>query len=60
MNMKRKKIIRRTKKLFDKVTGFMLCAKRNAGPMPYKDGFPDSPKLRETAFKVIRLKNTYN
>ena len=34
----------------------MLCAERYAGPMPYKDGFPDSPKLRETAFTVIRLK----
>ena len=52
----KEKIIRRTKILFDKVTSFMLCAERYAGPMPYKDGFPDSPKLRETAFTVIRLK----
>ena len=50
------KIIRRTKKLFATVTGFMHCAERHSGPMPYKDGFPDSPKLRETAFRVIRLK----
>ena len=34
----------------------MLCAERKAGPMPYRDGFPDSPKLRQAAFKVIRLK----
>ena len=50
------KIIQRTKKMFEKVSNFMICAERYSGPMPYKDGFPDSPKLRETAFKVIRLK----
>ena len=52
----KERIIKRTKLLFKKVTGFMLCAEKNAGPMPYKDGFPDSPRLREIAFKVIRLK----
>ena len=51
-----KKIIRHTKRLFEKVSNFMICAERHSGPIPYKDGFPDSPRLRETAFKVIRLK----
>ena len=54
--MRRDKLIRRTKVLFKKVTEFMICAERNAGPKPYKDGFPDSPTLRKVAFKVIRIK----
>ena len=49
-------LISRTKVLFKKVSEFMICAERHAGPKPYRDGFPDSPKLRDTAFKVIRIK----
>ena len=30
--------------------------RKKAGPLPYKDRFPDSPKLRQAAFKVIRMK----
>ena len=52
----REEIIEKTKGLFKQVTEFMRCAERNAGPMPYRDGFPDSPKLRKAAFQVIRLK----
>ena len=33
----------------------MLKAEKRAGPMPYKDGLPDSPRLWRLAFKVIRL-----
>ena len=49
-------IIKKTKELFKKVTEFMICAERSAGPKPYKDGFPDSPQLRRIAFRVIRIK----
>ena len=49
-------LIERTKTLFVKVTEFMICAERGAGPLPYRDGFPDSPRLRQSAFKVIRMK----
>ena len=49
-------IINKTKTLFTKVSEMMICAERIAGPMPYKDGFPDSPQLRKSAFKVIRIK----
>ena len=52
----REEIIIRTKGLFTQVTEFMKCAERSAGPMPYRDGFPDSPNLRQAAFKVVRLK----
>ena len=52
----RERIIERTKGLFTQVTQFMKCADKHAGPMPYRDGFPDSPQLRKAAFKVIRLK----
>ena len=50
------KTISETKKLFEKVTEMMKCSERKAGPMPYRDGFPDSPQLRKVAFVVIRLK----
>jgi hypothetical protein len=49
-------LITRTKTLFVKVTDFMKCAEKKAGPLPYRDGFPDSPRLRDSAFKVIRMK----
>ena len=49
-------IINETKVLFKKVTEFMICAEKRAGPIPYKDGFPDSPSLRKAAFRVIRIK----
>ena len=52
----REKLIEKTKGLFTQVTEFMKCAEKSAGPMPYRDGFPDSPKLRQSAFKVIRIK----
>ena len=52
----RVRIIERTKGLFTQVTQFMKCAEKHAGPMPYRDGFPDSPQLRKRAFKVIRIK----
>ena len=55
-NILKETLINRTKILFKKVTDFMICAERNAGPKPYKDGFPDSPRLRQVAFKVIRIK----
>ena len=55
-DIKKEVLIGRTKLLFQKVTEFMLCAERKSGPSPYRDGFPDSPKLRETAFRVILLK----
>ena len=48
--------INKTKILFEKVTEFMKCAEKKAGPLPYRDGFPDSPRLRQAAFKVIRMK----
>jgi ribonuclease HI len=50
------KAITKTKILFKTVTDFMICAEKKAGPLPYRDGFPDSPKLRQAAFRVIRLK----
>ena len=53
---RRTELINDTKELFKKVTELMLRAEKTAGPMPYKDGFPDSPELRKAAFKVIRLK----
>ena len=49
-------LIRRCKTLFEKVSQFMICSEKNSGPLPYKDGFPDSPKLRAAAFQVVRLK----
>ena len=52
----KEEIIKTTKVLFKKVTEFMICAEKWAGPKPYKDGFPNSPQLRRTAFKVIRIK----
>ena len=52
----REEIIQQTKDLFKKVTEFMRCAEKWAGPKPYKDGFPNSPQLRRAAFKVIRQK----
>ena len=55
-NINKEEIIDRTKVLFEKVSELMISAERKSGPLPYRDGFPDSPKLRETAFKVIRLK----
>ena len=55
-NETRERIIKATKTLFEKVTEFMKRAERWAGPVPYRDGFPDSPQLRRVAFKVIRIK----
>jgi hypothetical protein len=55
-NGKRSKLIKRTKILFDKTTQLMKMAERRSGPQPYRDGYPDSPVLRQAAFKVIRLK----
>ena len=52
----REKLINETKILFNKVSTLMISAEKWAGPKPYRDGFPDSPKLRRTAFKVIRIK----
>ena len=49
-------LIQTTKKLFGKVTKLMKCAERKAGPIPYKDGFLDSPQLRQAACKVIQMK----
>ena len=49
-------LINKTKTLFKKVSEFMICAERHAGPKPYKDGFPDSPTIRKAAFRVIRIK----
>ena len=34
----------------------MKNAERKAGPLPYRDGFSDSPELRQAAFRVIRMK----
>ena len=50
------KLVTKTKTLFKKVTEFMICAEKKAGPQPYKDGFPDSPILRKAAFRVVRMK----
>ena len=55
-NNEKDELIKSTKKLFEKVTTLMKGAEKCAGPIPYRDGFPDSPLLRRTAFKVIRLK----
>ena len=52
----RDKLITTTKNLFGKVTELMKYAEKKAGPVPYKDGFPDSPELRQAAFRVIRMK----
>ena len=52
----REDLIKKTQNLSGKVTELMKCAERQAGPLPYKDGFPDSPDLRRAAFLVIRLK----
>ena len=52
----KQKLVNRCKILFEKVSQLMLCSERRSGPVPYRDGFPDSPKLREAAFKVVRLK----
>ena len=52
----RNDLIVRTQGLFQQVTEFMRCAEKNSGPMPYRDGFPDSPLLRKAAFRVIRIK----
>ena len=52
----RNSLIEITKGLFQQVTEFMKCAEKSAGPVPYRDGFPDSPLLRQAAFKVIRMK----
>ena len=49
-------LITRCKTLFEKVSQLMLCSERQSGPLPYRDGFPDSPELRKAAFKVVRLK----
>ena len=50
------RIIKMTKTLCEKVTQFMKRVEKWSGPLPYRDGFPDSPQLRSVAFKVIRLK----
>ena len=55
-NKEKERLIKMTKELFEKVTQFMKRAEKWAGPLPYRDGFPDSPQLRKAAFKVIRLK----
>ena len=55
-NREKERLIKMTKELFEKVTQFMKRAEKWAGPLPYRDGFPDSPQLRKVAFKVIRLK----
>ena len=53
---KKEELIEKTQGLFKQVTEFMKCAEKSAGPLPYSDGFPDSPVLRKAAFTVIRLK----
>ena len=52
----RERLIKMMKTLCEKVTQFMKRAEKRSGPLPYRDGFPDSPQLRKVAFKVIRLK----
>ena len=52
----RDKLITRTKTLFERTTQLMKMAEKKSGPQPYRDGFPDSPELRQAAFKVIRMK----
>ena len=52
----KEELIEKTKGLFKQVTEFMQCAEKKAGPIPYRDGFPDSPTLRKAAFRVIRIK----
>ena len=49
-------LIERCKTLFEKVSQLMLCSERRSGPLPYRDGFPASPALRQAAFRVVRLK----
>ena len=52
----KEELIKRCKTLFEKVTQFMICSEKKSGPLPYRDGFPDSPQLRQAAFQVVRLK----
>ena len=49
-------MIKRCKALFIKVTEFMLSSEKKSGAIPYHDGYPSSPKLKEAAFTVIRIK----
>ena len=51
-----KEIVKDCQNLSEKVTELMKCSEKNSGQIPYKDGFPSSPKIREMAFQVIRIK----
>ena len=52
----KEELVLRCKILFKKVSEFMICSEKKSGSLPYKDGFPDSPQLRQAAFQVVRLK----
>ena len=54
--IKTNEAIERCKTLFKKVTEFMHCSEKHSGSIPYTDGYPNSPKLKEAAFTVVRIK----
>ena len=49
-------IVNECQTLSKKITELMKCSEKYSGSVPYKDGFPASPELREKAFQMIRIK----